>query len=54
MQQITVRIITVKNCENNNCEKFLRRIQLKAFFHDKEDNSNASDKDIFETLHACS
>ena len=21
-------------------EKFLRRIQLKAFFHDKEDNSN--------------
>ena len=32
-------------------EKFLRRIQLKAFFHDKEDNSNASDKDIFETLH---
>ena len=32
-------------------EKFLRRIQLEAFFHDKEDNSNASDKDIFETLH---
>ena len=32
-------------------EKFLRRIQLKAFFHDKEDNSNASDKDIFKTLH---
>ena len=32
-------------------EKFVRRIQLKAFFHDKEDNSNASDKDIFETLH---
>ena len=31
--------------------KFPRRIQLKAFFHDKEDNSNASDKDIFETLH---
>ena len=24
---------------------------MKAFFHDKEDNSNASDKDIFETLH---
>ena len=32
-------------------EKFLRRIQLKAFFHDEEDNSNASDKDIYETLH---
>ena len=24
---------------------------MKAFFHDKEDNSNDSDKDIFETLH---
>ena len=32
-------------------QKFLRRIQLKALFIDKEDNSNASDKDIFETLH---
>ena len=32
-------------------EKFLRRIQLKAFFHDKQDNSNASDKDMFEKLH---
>ena len=32
-------------------EKFPRRIQLKAFFHEKEDNSYASDKDIFETLH---
>ena len=31
-------------------EKFLRRVQLKAFFHDKEDDSNTSDKDIFETL----
>ena len=31
-------------------EKFLRRIQLKAFFHDKEDDSNTSDKDTFETL----
>ena len=31
--------------------KFLRRIQLKAFFHNNEDNSNAADKDIFETLH---
>ena len=32
-------------------EKFLCCVQLKAFFHDKEDNSNTSDKDIFETLH---
>ena len=31
-------------------EKFLRRVQLKAFFHDKEDDSDTSDKDIFETL----
>ena len=32
-------------------EKFLRRVQLKAFFHDKErDDSNTSDKIIFETL----
>ena len=31
-------------------EKFLRRVQLKAFVHDKEDDSNTSDKDIFETL----
>ena len=31
-------------------EKFLRRVQLKAFFHDKEDDSNTSDKDIFETF----
>ena len=31
-------------------EKFLRGLQLKAFLHDKEDDSNTSDKDIFETL----
>ena len=31
-------------------EKFLRRVELKAFFHDKEDDSNTSDKDTFETL----
>ena len=31
-------------------EKFIRRVQLKAFFHDVEDDSNTSDKDIFETL----
>ena len=31
-------------------EKFLGRVQLKAFFHDKEDDSNTSDKDTFETL----
>ena len=28
----------------------LRRVQLKAFFHDKEDDSNISSKDIFEIL----
>ena len=27
-------------------EKFLRRVQLKAFFHDKEDDDN----ETFETL----
>ena len=31
-------------------EKFLRRVQLKAFFHDKEDDSNISNEDTFETL----
>ena len=31
-------------------EKFLRGVQLKAFFHNKEDDSNTSDKDTFETL----
>ena len=31
-------------------EKFLHRDQLKAFFHDKEDDSNTSDKDIFKAL----
>jgi len=31
-------------------EKFLHRIQLKAFFHDKEDDSITSDKDTFKTL----
>ena len=30
--------------------KFLRRVQLKAFFHDKEDDSDTSNKNIFETL----
>ena len=28
-------------------EKFLRRVQPKAFFQDKEDDSNTSDKDTF-------
>ena len=28
----------------------LRRVQLKAFFHDKEDDSNISNEDTFETL----
>ena len=31
-------------------EKFLRGVQPKAFFHDKEDGSNTSDKDTFKTL----
>ena len=31
-------------------EKFLRRVQLKAFSHDKKDDSDTSNKDIFETL----
>ena len=31
-------------------EKFLRRVQLKAFFHDKEDDSDTSNKDILENL----
>ena len=30
--------------------QFLRRVHLKAFFRDKEDDSVTSDKDIFETL----
>ena len=28
-----------------DAKKFLRRVQLKAFIHDKEDDSNTSDKD---------
>ena len=31
-------------------EKFLCHVKLNVFFHDKEDNSNTSNKDIFETL----
>ena len=31
-------------------EKFLLSAQLKAFFHDEEDDSNTSNKDTFETL----
>jgi len=31
-------------------EKFLPRVQLKAFFHDKQDDSNTSDKNTFESL----
>ena len=33
-------------------EKFLRRVQLKAFFHNKEDKSDNTAKDAFETLTA--
>ena len=32
-------------------EKFLCHVKLNVFFHDKEGNSNTSNKDIFETLH---
>ena len=36
------------------CHSYLfvtfRRVQLKAFFHDKEDDSDTSNKNIFETL----
>ena len=31
-------------------EKFLRCVQLKAFFHDEDDDSNISNKDTFKTL----
>ena len=31
-------------------EKFFRRVRLKAFYHDKEGDSNTSNKDTFETL----
>ena len=31
-------------------EKFLSRVQLKAFFHDKEDQSDTTEKDAIETL----
>ena len=33
-----------------NVEKFLRCVQLKAFFHDIEDDSNISNRDTFETV----
>ena len=33
-------------------EKFLRRVQLKAFFHNKEDKSDNTEKHAFETLTA--
>ena len=33
-----------------DAEKFLRRVQLKAFFHDKVDNPETTTKDDFETL----
>ena len=45
--------ITKRNkefCIKQDVEKFLRHVQLKAFFHDKEDDSDTSNKDIFETL----
>ena len=37
-------------CSREDVEKFLRRVQLNAIFHDKEDDSDTSNKDIFETL----
>jgi len=35
---------------NGGCQKFLHHGQFKAFFHDKEDDSNTLHKDVFETL----
>ena len=32
-------------------KKFRRRVQLEAFFYDKQDDSNTSNKDTLETLH---
>ena len=31
-------------------EKFLRRVQLKAFFHDRSNSNGTSDKDVFQKL----
>jgi len=33
-----------------NVDKFLRRVQLKVIFHEKEDDSNTSNNNTFETL----
>ena len=41
---------TDKFSVKQDVEKFLRRVQLKAFFHDKKDDSNISNEDTFETL----
>ena len=35
---------------NGGCQKFLHRVQFRAFVHDKEDDSDTLHKDIFETL----
>ena len=48
--QDEVEEMNFKTANLQDVEKFLRRVQLKAFFHDKEDDSNTSDKDIFGTL----
>ena len=41
---------TDKFSVKQDVEKFLRRVQLKASFHDKADDSDTSNKDTFETL----
>ena len=37
-------------CVKQDVEKFLRRVQLKAFFHDKEADSDTSNKYIFDEM----
>ena len=47
---VSIRKTTDEFSVKQDLEKFLRRVQLKAFFHDKEDDSNISNNDTFETL----
>ena len=50
MNSVLITKRTNKFSIKQDVEKFLRRVQLKAFFHDKEDDSDTSNKDVFETL----
>ena len=49
---ITTYYVAITNefLAKQDVEKFLLCVQLKAYFHDKEDDSNTSSKDTFETL----